>query len=173
MELKIGNSVKIARKFENSIECWNELMDETIGQVGKIDDIKTEGAITVYRVRFPDGDWWWYGTESLELVKESSKQSEDTLKKFVLVEVVAQYRMRYVVEVPDDAKCSAKEYAEDTVTCENAKEFSQKYLGETILSSREFSKEVLDNLLTSFFLIYTIELLKTGDCYERKTEERI
>lgn len=146
MELKIGNSVKIARKFENSIECWNELMDKTIGQVGKIDDIKTEGAITVYRVRFPDGDWWWYGTESLELVKESSKQSEDTLKKFVLVEVVAQYRMRYVVEVPGDAKCSAKEYAEDTVTCENAKEFSQKYLGETILSSREVSKEEIIHL---------------------------
>jgi len=52
---------------------------------------------------------------------------------FVLVETISQYRMRYVVEVPDSSKV---EWALDTVTMEEAKEFSQHWLGETIFSHR-------------------------------------
>ena len=68
------------------------------------------------------------------------------MSKYVLVETIAQYRMRYVIEVPDDHNekehpCSATEWAEDTVTCEEMKEFSQKWLGETITSSREINRE--------------------------------
>ena len=68
------------------------------------------------------------------------------MSKYVLVDCIAQYRMRYIIEVPDDHNdkeypCSAIQYAEDTVTCEEMKEFSQLYLGETIFSSREIAKE--------------------------------
>lgn len=57
--------------------------------------------------------------------------------KLVMVDVLAQYRMRYLVEVPD----GETEWALDVVTCEEAKEFSQKYLGETIISHRIVSEE--------------------------------
>lgn len=50
--------------------------------------------------------------------------------EFVLVECISQYRMRYVVEVPK----GKSDWALDTVACEQAKEFSQKWLGETIFS---------------------------------------
>lgn len=68
------------------------------------------------------------------------------MSKFVLVETVSQYRMRYVIEVPDDHMdreypCPATTWAEDTVTSEEMKEFSQKWLGEVITSSREITKE--------------------------------
>jgi len=68
------------------------------------------------------------------------------MSKFVLVEAISQYRMRYIIEVPDNHNdgeypCSAEGWAEDTVTCEEMDEFSQKWLGETIISSREISRE--------------------------------
>jgi len=68
------------------------------------------------------------------------------MSKFVLVETISQYRMRYVIEVPDNHNdgefpCTAVQWAEDTVTMEEMKEFSQKWIGETILSSREISKK--------------------------------
>ena len=68
------------------------------------------------------------------------------MSKFVLVETLSQYRMRYVIEIPDnhndgECPCTAIQWAEDTVTMEDMKEFSQKWIGETILSSREISKE--------------------------------
>lgn len=67
------------------------------------------------------------------------------MSKFVLVETISQYRMRYVIEVPDDHMdreypCPATTWAEDTVTSEEMREFSQKWLGETITSSRELDR---------------------------------
>jgi len=56
--------------------------------------------------------------------------------EWVLVECVNQFRIRYMVEVPK----GKAEYALDTVTCEDAKEFSQQHLGETIVSHRVVSK---------------------------------
>lgn len=50
----------------------------------------------------------------------------------VLVETVSMFRMRYVVETPDDHP----EYALDTVTCNEAEEFSQRHLDEIIMSHR-------------------------------------
>jgi len=69
--------------------------------------------------------------------------------KYVMVDTISQFRMRYVVEVPDDVEnpsdgkysCTPEAYASDTVVCEDAKEFSQKHLGETIVSTRELSLE--------------------------------
>lgn len=63
------------------------------------------------------------------------KMSEE--KQLVLVECIHQYRMRYVVEVP----VGKLAWADDTVVMDEAKEFSQLSLGETIISSRVVSKE--------------------------------
>ena len=71
------------------------------------------------------------------------------MSKYVLVEAISQFRERYVIEVPDNHAdvnetqfgCTAKTWAEDTVTMEEMKEFSQLWLGETITSSRELTKE--------------------------------
>ena len=64
--------------------------------------------------------------------------------QFVLVETISQYRMQYVVEVPvgvDQHNVDKTLYALDTVTCEEADEFSQDWLGETILSHRVVNKK--------------------------------
>ena len=66
---------------------------------------------------------------------EKVEQSEDT--EWVMVDCVASYRMRYMVEVPK----GKAEWALDTVTCQEAKEFSQEYLGEQIFSHRVVTKE--------------------------------
>lgn len=58
--------------------------------------------------------------------------------EFVLVECVSQFRMRYVVEVPK----GKAEWALDTVTCNDAVEFSQEHLGETIVSHRVLKDRV-------------------------------
>ena len=57
--------------------------------------------------------------------------------EFVLVDCIQQYRMRYVVEVP----VGKSDWALDTVCMEEAKEFSQLSLGETIVSHRVISKD--------------------------------
>ena len=68
--------------------------------------------------------------------------SEET--QLVLVECVSMFRMRYLVEVPigtDNYGHDKKDWALDTVSMEEAKEFSQKHIGENIVSSRVISKE--------------------------------
>lgn len=55
--------------------------------------------------------------------------------ELVMVDCVATFRQRYVVEVPE----GKTEWALDTVVCEEAKEFSQEYLGEQIISHRVVS----------------------------------
>ena len=62
-----------------------------------------------------------------------SKQEMD----LVLVECVNQFRIRYLVEVPK----GKQEWALDTVVMNEAKEFSQEHLGETIVSSRVISEK--------------------------------
>lgn len=57
--------------------------------------------------------------------------------EWVLVDCVSTFRMRYMVEVPK----GKKEYALDTVTMNEAKEFSQEHLGETVVSHRVVSKK--------------------------------
>ena len=69
-------------------------------------------------------EWKDNGDGSWTLVKKE--------KVWVMVEAVSQFRMRYMVEV--DA--AHPEWALDTVTCNEAKEFSQEHIGETIVSHR-------------------------------------
>ena len=57
--------------------------------------------------------------------------------EFVLVDCISTFRMRYVVEVPK----GKSEWALDTVTCQEAKEFSQEHIGEQIVSHRVITKD--------------------------------
>lgn len=75
------------------------------------------------------------GSFKLKKINEHDSQ-------LVLVECIQQYRIRYMVEVPK----GKSEWALDTVVMEEASEFSQKDLGETIVSHRVVTKEELLNL---------------------------
>jgi len=52
-----------------------------------------------------------------------------------VVDTINTYRHRYVIE------CKELEHAYDTVACEEAREFSQMYLGEQIITGREITRE--------------------------------
>ena len=52
-----------------------------------------------------------------------------------LVETISFFRMRYVIDTDSD------EFAADTVTMEEAKEFSQKHIDENIISIRTVDKK--------------------------------
>lgn len=86
-------------------------------------------------VGWKEGDnlnWKDNNDGSFTLTKNEGIETE-----WVLVETISQFRQRYVVEVPK----GKSEYALDTVTMDEAKEFSQKHLGETIVSHRIVSEE--------------------------------
>jgi bifunctional DNA-binding transcriptional regulator/antitoxin component of YhaV-PrlF toxin-antitoxin module len=57
--------------------------------------------------------------------------------EWVLVECVSSFRIRYMVQVPK----GKSDWALDTVTMNDAKEFSQEFLNETIVSNRVISKD--------------------------------
>lgn len=68
------------------------------------------------------------------------------MSKYVLVEAVSQFRMRYVIEVPLDHNekeypCTAEQWAMDTVAMEEVREFSQEHLGEVIVSAHEITPD--------------------------------
>jgi len=69
---------------------------------------------------------------SFSITKKASEETE-----WVLVECVSTFRTRYMVEVPK----GSSEWAMDTVTMNEAKEFSQEHLGEQIVSHRVVSKK--------------------------------
>lgn len=64
-----------------------------------------------------------------------AKKEDET--ELVLVETITMHRIRYLVEVPK----GKAEWALDTVTMHDAKEFSQRHLDEVISSHRIVSKE--------------------------------
>lgn len=73
------------------------------------------------------------------------------MSKYILVDAISQFRMRYVIEVPDthndgEYPCTAEQWAMDTVTMQDAKEFSQEWLGETIVSAHEIVNEHIIDL---------------------------
>ena len=72
----------------------------------------------------------------------TKKVSEET--QWVLVECVSTFRQRYMVEVPVGTDEHGKDktlWALDTVTMEEAKEFSQEHIGEQIISHRVVTKK--------------------------------
>lgn len=62
------------------------------------------------------------------------------MKKYVLVETMASYRMRYVVELNAD---DPNEWACDTVVMDEAGEIGKKFVGENISDYREVAPEEL------------------------------
>jgi hypothetical protein len=78
-----------------------------------------------------DIEWTDNGDGSYTL----AKQTEDT--EWVLVDAISQYHVRYLVEVPK----GKTDYALDTVACEDAKEFSQEWLGETTVTHRVITEQ--------------------------------
>ena len=68
------------------------------------------------------------------------------MSTYMMVDTISQFRMRYVIEVPDEVglehhPATPEDYAMDMITCEEAKEFTQHHLGETIVSTREVTLE--------------------------------
>jgi hypothetical protein len=57
-----------------------------------------------------------------------------------MVDAISMFRMRYVVEVPDECRDPIP-YAKDSVTCEDTREYSQEHLDEVISSCREVTLE--------------------------------
>ena len=75
-------------------------------------------------------------------ISVTKKKSEKT--QWVLVECVSTFRQRYMVEVPigtDDYGKDKTLWALDTVSMNEAKEFSQEFIGEQIISHRTVSKK--------------------------------
>lgn len=88
----------------------------------------------------------WKTGDSIDWI--DNKDGSWTMKKietqWVLVETISTFRERYMVEVPvgiDQYGKDKADWALDTVTLEEAKEFSQQHLGETIVSHRVITKE--------------------------------
>ena len=101
-------------------------------------------------LEFPDDlmqEAGWKEGDTLEWI--DNKDGSWTMKKkeltqWVLVECVSTFRERYMVEVPvgvDNYGKDKSEWALDTVTMNEAKEFSQEHLGEQIVSHRVVTKE--------------------------------
>jgi hypothetical protein len=88
----------------------------------------------------------WQTGDSIEWI--DNKDGSWTMKKietqWVLVEAISTFRERYMVEVPVGVDRYGKDKADwalDTVTLSEAKEFSQEHLGETIVSHRIVTKK--------------------------------
>lgn len=68
--MKVGDKVRIIKKFEPISECmfWVKQMDKTIGMIGTINYISSSN--TIYNIDI--GNYLWnYHKESLELVNEN------------------------------------------------------------------------------------------------------
>lgn len=64
--------------------------------------------------------------------------------KYVLVDAISTFRIRYAVAVPDSLSDNeAITWAKDSVTCEECEEFSQYHIGESISDASILSKESL------------------------------
>jgi len=64
--------------------------------------------------------------------------------KYVLVDTVSMFRIRYAVGVPDNiTDDEALTWAKDSVTMEECEEFSQYHIGESISDASILTKESL------------------------------
>jgi len=86
----------------------------------------------------------------------SNKGNEMSKKKLFVVDTISTFKQRYVIEA------ESLEHAYDEVTMrdsgsedDNFEEFSQKWLGETIIDGREIKRKHFDGMLK--------DLEKTGE----------
>lgn len=80
---------------------------------------------------------WQPNDDGSFTITKVEKKMEKPEVEIVLVETISTFRMRYVIEVP----VGKKEWALDTVTMDEAEEFSQEHVGEQITSHRVIDKE--------------------------------
>lgn len=111
MSKKYTLDVQEDAEGELFIEFPDEMMAEVGWKTGDILDWKDN----------KDGSW--------SLTKKETE--------WVLVETISTFRERYMVEVPK----GKAEWALDTVTMEEAAEFSQEHIGEQIISHRVVTRE--------------------------------
>jgi hypothetical protein len=104
------------------------------------DDPETGDCILEFPPDFLEETGWKEG-DVLEW--HDNKDGSFTMTKketqLVLVETIGTFRQRYMVEVPlgvDQYGKDKSEWALDTVTMQEAAEFSQEFLGEQIVSHR-------------------------------------
>lgn len=113
-------------------------------------DVKEDPETGDAILEFPDDlmeEAGWKEGDELDWI--DNKDGSYTLKKkeptqWVLVECVSTFRERYMVEVPIGIDKYGKDkslWALDTVTMNEAKEFSQEHIGEQIVSHRIVTKE--------------------------------
>jgi len=92
---------------------------------------------------FPEGmleEMGWREGDTLDFESKDDGSFYITKKEpteWVLVETISTFRERYMVEVPKGKEL----YALDTVTMNEAKEFSQQHLGQQIVSHRVVTKQ--------------------------------
>lgn len=73
-------------------------------------------------------------------------------EKYVIVTAVSTFRMRYCIPVSElqkmnpDVPVEPERWAEDSVTMEEAEEFSQLHLGESIIDSMVVDEETMLSL---------------------------
>jgi hypothetical protein len=73
-------------------------------------------------------------------------------EKYVIVTAVSTFRMRYCIPVSELQKMNpevpveAEQWAEDSVTMNEAEEFSQLHLGETIIDTMVVDEETMLSL---------------------------
>lgn len=83
---------------------------------------------------------------------------ENNDERYVVVTAISQFRQRYAIPVselqqlnPDiditNRLAKQVEWAQDSVTCEDVKEFSQSWLGETITDTFILDEERVLNLI--------------------------
>ena len=76
-------------------------------------------------------------------------------EEYVVVTTISQFRMRYVMHKDDlqklnpDTQVNPIEWAEDTVTCEECDDFSQRHLGEVIIDAKTMSEEEMLDLFNT------------------------
>lgn len=80
---------------------------------------------------------WSEGTHIEWIDNKDGSFTMKEVTELVMVECISQFRERYLVEVPK----GKTEWTLDTVTMNEAKEFSQLHIGETIVSHRVVNKE--------------------------------
>lgn len=72
-------------------------------------------------------------------------------KDYIVVSTISQFKMKYVMhkddlrklntDIPNPTEQQLIEWAKDTVSSEDVEEFSQSHVAETILDTRDITKE--------------------------------
>lgn len=114
------------------------MADQKSWTVEVVEDPETGDLILPLNEEILEGVGWQAG-DSVEWIdnKDGTWSLRKVEQEWVLVECAHTFRMRYMVQVPK----GKSEWALDTVTCEEAKEFSQEFIGQQIMSHRVVTED--------------------------------